>query len=103
MVPAFQNAAFALPVGATSAPVRSPFGWHVIQVEERKPAVKATLAGSTAQIRDQLTAQAQAQQVPVFLQQLRAKADIQVFDDRYKDAFPPPLAVPAASPAPAAT
>jgi foldase protein PrsA len=97
MVPAFQNAAFALPVGATSAPVKSPFGWHIIQVEERKPATKATLAASAPQIKAQLTTQAQAQQVPVFLQQLRAKANIQVFDARYQDAFPPPIPVPAGS------
>jgi foldase protein PrsA len=95
MVPAFQEAAFALPVGAISAPVKSPFGWHVIQVEEKKPATKATLAGSAAQIRDQLTQQQEAQQVPVLLQQLRAKANIQILDSRYADAFPP--ALPAAA------
>jgi foldase protein PrsA len=105
MVPAFQDAAFALPVGAISQPVKSPFGWHIIQVEDRKPATKATLAGSAAQIRETLTQQQQAQQVPIFLQQLRAKAKITVYDDRYKDAFPPPLPAPAtsAAPAPAAT
>ena len=107
MVPAFQAAAFALPVGAISQPVKSPFGWHVIQVEEKKPATRASLASSAAQIKTQLTQQQQAQQVPVFLQQLRAKANIQVYDDRYKDAFPPPLPAPGASgapaPAPAAT
>jgi foldase protein PrsA len=97
MVPAFQDAAFALPVGAISVPVKSPFGWHIIQVEERKPATKATLAGSYQQIKDQLTQQAEAQQVPVLLQGLRAKANIQVYDDRFKDAFPP--AVPVPSPA----
>jgi foldase protein PrsA len=104
MVPAFQDAAFALPVGAISAPVKSPFGWHVIQVEEKKPAQKATLAASAPQIKDQLTQQQEAQQVPVLLQQLRSKATITVYDDRYKDAFPPPLPTPAAAaPSPAAT
>jgi foldase protein PrsA len=97
MVPAFQDAAFALPVGAISVPVKSPFGWHIIQVEDRKAATKATLAGSYQQIKDQLTQQAEAQQVPVLLQGLRAKANIQVYDDRFKDAFPP--AVPVPSPA----
>jgi foldase protein PrsA len=105
MVPAFQAAAFALPVGGISAPVKSPFGWHIINVEEKKPAFKATLAGSRAQIKDTLTQQQEQQQIPVFLQGLRAKANIVVNDDRYKDAFPPPLPTPppaAAAPSAAA-
>ncbi len=101
MVPAFQNAAFSLPVGAISAPVKSPFGWHIIQVEEKKPAIKATPASARAQITDVLTQQQQQQQIPVFLQGLRAKANIQVYDDRYKDLFPPPLAPPPAAAPPA--
>ena len=96
------DAAFSLPVGATSAPVKSPFGWHIINVEEKKPATKATLASTRAQIKDTLTQQQQQQQIPVFLQGLRAKANIQVYDDRLKDAFPPPLPAPASA-APAAS
>lgn len=36
MVPAFEQAMNALPVGGVSEPVLSPFGWHLIQVEERR-------------------------------------------------------------------
>jgi foldase protein PrsA len=102
MVPAFQNAAFSLPVGAISAPVKSPFGWHIINVEEKKPAVQGSLAAAKTQIKDTLTTQQQQQQIPVFLQGLRMKANIAVLDDRYKDVFPPPIAAPPAGSAPAA-
>jgi peptidyl-prolyl cis-trans isomerase SurA len=36
MVPSFEQAMNALPVGGVSQPVLSPFGWHLIQVEERR-------------------------------------------------------------------
>lgn len=36
MVPEFEAAAFALDVGAISDPVRSPFGYHVINVTEKQ-------------------------------------------------------------------
>ncbi len=88
MVKPFSDAAFSLPVGAISAPIKSPFGWHIINVEEKKAPIHATLAGSTQQIKDLLTQQQTQQQIPVFLQGLRAKANITVNDDRFKDAFP---------------
>lgn len=37
MVTAFDEAAFALPVGIPSTPVRTSFGWHLILVEEIDP------------------------------------------------------------------
>src|SRR5688572_1234015 len=35
-VPEFENAAYALPVGEISQPVLSPFGYHLIKVDEKK-------------------------------------------------------------------
>ncbi|MBV8579675.1 MAG: peptidylprolyl isomerase [Candidatus Eremiobacteraeota bacterium] len=106
MVPAFQDAAFGAKVGQIVGPVKSPFGYHVIQVEDKKPATKATFANTKDQIKTQLTQQQEAQQVPLFLQQLRSSAKIDVYDDRYKDVFPPPVTpapVGSTAPAPATT
>jgi foldase protein PrsA len=96
MVPAFQDAAFSQPVGKIGPPVKSPFGYHIIQVEEKKPAQVATLANSADKIRQTLTQQQEQQQIPQFLQTLRSKANIQIYDDSLKDALPP---VPGAAPA----
>lgn len=37
MVAPFDQAVFSLPVGQLSEPVKSPFGYHIIKVEERGP------------------------------------------------------------------
>ena len=104
MVPQFQDAAFGAKTGQVVGPVKSPFGYHIIQVEDKKPAQKATFASAHDKIKETLTQQQQQQQAPLFLQQLRSAAKIDVYDDRYKDAFPPPVPTPApvASGAPAA-
>lgn len=39
MVPEFENAVFSLPIGKYSDPVHSQFGWHVIKVVDKKPAM----------------------------------------------------------------
>jgi peptidyl-prolyl cis-trans isomerase D len=36
MVPQFEEAAFSLPIGQLSEPVLSPFGYHLIEVQERE-------------------------------------------------------------------
>ncbi len=97
MVPAFQAAAFSQPIGAIGAPVKSPFGYHIIVVEEKKPAQVATLANSRDKIKTLLQQQQEQQQIPAFLANLRSKANIVVNDPALKDALPPAGAVPGAA------
>ena len=101
MVPQFQDAAFGAKVGQIVGPVKSPFGYHIIQVTDKKPPTIASLASTHDQIKQTLTQQQMQQQQPLFLQQLRSAAKIEIYDDRYKDAFPSPLPT-AAAPASAA-
>jgi peptidyl-prolyl cis-trans isomerase D len=49
-VPAFSQAAFNLPIGEVSEPVLTPFGFHLIQVEEKKPAEEKPLASVSGEI-----------------------------------------------------
>jgi foldase protein PrsA len=107
MVPAFDKVAFSLPVGAISQPVKSPFGYHIIQVEGKQPGQQATLANSTPRITEMLRQQQEAPLIQPFLQGLQQKATITVNDPRFADLFPSPMpAMPApatAAPAPKAT
>ncbi len=102
MVPAFEKSVFSLPIGATSAPVKSPFGYHIIQVESRTMGQKATLASAHDQIVDTLRAQQEQPLLQPFLLGLQQKAKIDIQDPRFADLFPSP-APAAAAPAPAAT
>ncbi|MGB0631913.1 MAG: peptidylprolyl isomerase [Alphaproteobacteria bacterium] len=56
MVPPFEKAAFALAKGEyTKAPVQSPFGWHVIKVEDKRQSKPPTFEESRAKIGQELS------------------------------------------------
>jgi len=55
MVAPFEEAVFALAnVGDVSAPVQSQFGWHLIKLEERRPATPPAIEEVGPQIQQQL-------------------------------------------------
>jgi len=55
MVKPFADAAFALSVGATSEPVRTQFGWHIIKVDAHNPAATEPLEKATPKITEKIT------------------------------------------------
>lgn len=97
MVAAFDKVAFSAPVGAISPPVKSPFGWHIIQVESRTPGQIATLASATPQITETLRQQQEAPLIQPFLAGLQQKATIVVNDPQYTGLFATPTPLPAAT------
>ena len=54
MVPPFEAAAFVLEVGATSEPVQSDFGWHVIKVEDKRAGQPPSLEQIAPQLQQQV-------------------------------------------------
>ena len=77
MVPEFANAAFALQAGQmTPAPVRSPFGWHIIKVEERRRATARPFDDVKQELREALL----QEEVTAAVQRIRASARIERLD-----------------------
>jgi len=74
--PELEAAAFALPEGATSEPVETGLGYHVLRVESRQPARAPTLDEARERIRARLTSDKRAEAERAFVAGVLARAKV---------------------------
>lgn len=78
MVPAFDQAAYALKPGQVSDIVETQFGYHIIKVTERRDAATVPLAEVTDRVREFLTGQRKQERAEAFIKVLKSKSKIEI-------------------------
>jgi parvulin-like peptidyl-prolyl isomerase len=94
MVPEFEKAAFALPAGQVSEPIKTQFGYHVIRVDKHD-------SQTFEELRPQLEQRMRPEAARTSVEELRKSANV-VMDEAYfgpaTTAVPAPQVPPAAAP-----
>jgi peptidyl-prolyl cis-trans isomerase SurA len=76
-VPEFEKVMDGLKIGELSAPVKSPFGWHLIRVDERRTA-DVSADREKMQVRQSIRARKADENYEDWLRQLRDKAYVEI-------------------------
>ncbi len=82
MIESFEKAAFSLKPGEISKPVRTAFGYHIIKVEEIRPAKQKSFSEVKEQIKQNLLQQHQEMALRMVIKQLEVKHPIKIYPDR---------------------
>ncbi|HEY8370181.1 MAG TPA: peptidylprolyl isomerase [Thermodesulfobacteriota bacterium] len=83
MVPEFADAAFRLEKpGDLSPVVKTPYGYHIIRLEEKRPAEQASFDDVKDRIAEQLRQERQQRAVEEYVEEVRAKAKISIDESK---------------------
>lgn len=74
MIPEFAEAVFKMKKGQLSAPVKTAYGWHIIQVED----IRKTQPPTFESQKDMLRQKAMERKLPQILQQERKRRSVQI-------------------------
>ncbi len=82
MVPEFEHAAFNLKPGETSVPVKTQFGYHIIQVTDRKEGTMRDFEEVKTTIEKQLTVEKQRNLFESYIKKLKEKTGkVKIYDE----------------------
>lgn len=85
MVPEFAAAARTLEPGKISAPIRTQYGWHILQIQDRKSGKPPALDSVKAQIENMLKSKIAERVVPGYYRNLLKAHNIKFLDDAYRE------------------
>jgi len=78
MVPEFEEAAFVLKIGERSKPVKTSYGFHIIELEEKKEATKKTFGEVKEEAKNMALQEKQRGQFNKIIDTLRSSAKIEM-------------------------
>lgn len=80
MVPEFDQAAFSQELNVVSLPIKTDFGYHLVKVTEKQPAVAKPFADVKDEILETLAGQAKAKPAEAFIEALKIKANVEIIE-----------------------